>query len=547
MGEQKVFAREATGLVRAMAPHHVFIYNIMAVGLTGFTEAVLFSYAPGILPGGDIGIGIITAILAAIPFYLVVSMLASSMPRAGGDYVWQSRIISPAIGFAATLSAWTVWQWFFGAFLGSVMVTLGLQPFLVLLGHATGNQGYASLAVALESSNATFVITTVILVLGFLIAVRGMRFYVRLQYVLFGAALVSLLTMIGLLLTHTHQQFISSFDHAMLPVIGPNAYQNVTSAAAAAGIPTSPAFSASDTVILWAIVWLSMGYAAWSIYNLGEIKRAGSLRLQLFQIVGSLLAIGSLWAITWYVYSGTVGIGFIRAFNGLWFSGNPGPVSAVLGVVPDPFFPYIVSLLTPNPVLLAIIFLGMIFGIFQVVLIIYFASTRIMLAGAMDRVLPARVASVGTSSGAPLVSSLISLVGSEVWLYFVVYQFNAIGSYVATAGFGTEIAYLLLCVTAIVYPLRRRESYDSSPISRFRFGRLPAISVLGTLALLFNLFLTYEYVAGPNLFLTYPLVQSDEFVIGLFLVCLVIYYASRALRKKQGIDLRLSYRELPPE
>ncbi|HEV2226169.1 MAG TPA: amino acid permease [Nitrososphaerales archaeon] len=547
MGEQKAFARESTGLVRAMSPHHVFIYNMMAVGLTGFTEAVLFSYAPGVLPGGDIGIGIITTVLAAIPFYLVVSMLAASMPRAGGDYVWQSRIISPAIGFAATFSAWTVWQWFFGAFLGSVMVTLGLQPFLALLGQATGSQSYSSLAVALESPNATFVITTVILVLGFLITMRGMRFYVRLQYILFGAALLSLLTMIGLLLTHTHQQFVSSFDAAMLPVIGPNAYQNITSSAVASGVLVSPAFSASDTVVLWAIVWLSMGYAAWSIYNLGEIKRAGSLKLQLFEVVGSLLAIGSLWAVTWYAYSGTVGVGFIRAFNGLWFSGNPGPVSALLGVVPDPFFPYIVSLLTTNPVLLTMIFLGMIFGIFQVVLIIYFASTRIMLAAGMDRVLPARVASVSTSSGAPLATPLIALVGSEVWLYFVVYQFNSIGSYVATAGFGTEIAYLLLCATAIVYPLRRRESYDSSPISRFRVGRLPAISVLGTLALLFNLFLTYEYVAGPNLFLTYPLLQSDEFVIGLFVACLLIYYASRALRKRQGIDLGLSYRELPPE
>lgn len=547
MGEQKVFAREATGLVKAMAPHHVFIYNMMAVGLTGFTEAVLFSYAPGVLPGGDVGVAIITAVLAAIPFYLVVSMLASSMPRAGGDYVWQSRIINPAIGFAATFSAWTVWQWFFGAFLGSVMVTLGLQPFLALLGQMTGNQAYTSLAVALESPNATFVTTTVILVLGFLIAVRGMRFYVRLQYVLLSAALLSLLTMIGLLLTHTHEQFVSSFNAAMLPVIGPNAYQNVTGAAAAAGIQASPAFSASNTVILWAIVWLSMGYAAWSIYNLGEIKRAGSLRLQLFQMVGALLAIGSLWAVTWYAYSGTVGIGFIRAFNGLWFSGNPGPVSPILGVIPDPFFPYIVSLLTTNPVLLAIIFLGMIFGIFQVVLIIYFASTRIMLASAMDRVLPARVASVSSSSGAPFVSPLISLVGSEVWLYFVVFQFNAIGSYVATAGFGTEIAYLLLCVTAMAYPLRRRQSYDASPISKYRLGRIPAISILGTLALLFNLFLAYEYVAGPNLFLTYPLLQSDEFVIGLFLACLLIYYASRALRKRQGIDLRLSYREIPPE
>ena len=545
MGEQKVFERQATGLFRALAPRHVFIYNMMAVGVTGFTEAVLFSYAPGVLPGGDVGLAIITTVLAAIPFYLVVSMLASSMPRAGGDYVWQSRIINPAIGFAATFSAWSVWQWFFSAFLGSVMVTLGLQPFLASLGQVTGNQAYASLAVSMESPNATFEITTLILILGFLVAIRGMRFYAKFQYVLFGAALLSLFTMIGLLLTHTHQQFVSSFDAAMQPLAGSNAYQSVISAAT--GTLAKSAFSASDTVILWAVVWLSMGYAAWSIYNLGEIKRAGNLRVQLFQVVGSLLAIGTLWAITWYAYSGTVGIEFIRAFNSLWFSSNPGPVGAILNVVPNPYFPYIISLLTTNPILLGIIFIGMVFGIFQVVLIVYFASTRIMLAAAMDGVLPAKVASVSGSTGAPIFSPVISLVGSEVWLYFVVYHFNAIGSYVATAGFGTEVAYVLLCVTAIAYPLRRRASYESSPISGLRVGRLPAISILGTMALMFNLFLAYQYVAGPNLFLTYPLLQSDEFVVGLFLVCLLIYYASRALRKREGIDLGLAYREIPPE
>ncbi|MDG6983421.1 MAG: APC family permease [Nitrososphaerota archaeon] len=550
MAEQKTFVRETTGLVRAMSPHHAFIYNMMAVGLTGFTEAVLFSYGPAVLPGADVGIAIVTTVLAAVPFYVVVSMLASSMPRAGGDYVWQSRVINPAVGFAAAFSAWTVWQWFFSAFLGSVMVTLGFQPLFMELAQTTGNGGFASLATQLQTPSATFAITTAILFLGLLVAARGVRFYVKVQYVLFAGALLSLLVMIGLLLTHSHQDFVNSFNSAVSSynqTIGPNAYQAVISAAQGAGVALGQKFSAYDTVTLWAIAWLSLGYAAWSIYNLGEIKRAGNFRLQFFQIVGSFLAIGVLWAVTWYAYSATVGTEFIRAFNGLWFGSSPGPVGSVLGVVPDPFFPYIVSLLTTNPVLLALIFVGLAMGIFQVVLIIYFASTRIMLGAAMDRVLPSRVASVGSRTGAPLTALLISFIGSEVWLYFVVYQFNAIGSYVATAGFGTEIAYLLICVTAIIFPFRLKSVYDSSPISRYKLGRAPAISVAGVLALVFNLFMAYEYVAGPNLFLSYPLLQSDEFVLGLFTCCLLVYLLARAVRRRQGIDLGLSYKQIPPE
>jgi amino acid transporter len=550
LAEERVFVRESTGLVRAMSPHHAFIYNMMAVGLTGFTEAVLFSYGPAVLPGGDVGVGVLTTVLAAVPFYVVVSMLASSMPRAGGDYVWQSRILNPAVGFAATFSAWSVWQWFFSAFLGSVMVTLCLQPLFAELAHVTGGAAYASLATGLQAPGATFGITAAILLLGLLVAARGVRFYVKLQYVLFAGALLSLLTMLGLLLTSTHQDFVSSFNAAVYSynrTVGPDAYRAVISAAQAGGVSLGQKFNAYETVTLWAIAWLSLGYAGWSIYNLGEIKRAGNFRSQLLQIVGSYLAIGAVWAVTWYAYSGTVGLEFIHAFNGLWFGGRPGPVGAVLNVVPSPFFPYIISLLSKNPFVLGVIFIGMMMGIFQVVLIVYFASTRIMLGASMDRVLPSRVSSVRPGSGAPLVALLVSFAGSMVWLYFVVYQFNAIGSYVASAGFGTEVAYLLICVTAIVFPFRLKDVYAASPVSRYKIWRFPAVSVAGGLALAFNLFLAYEYVAGPNLFLTYPLLQSDEFVLGLFVFCLAIYLVSRAVRRRQGVELGLSYKQIPPE
>jgi amino acid transporter len=550
LAEEKVFVRESTGLVKAMSPRHAFIYNMMAVGLTGFTEAVLFSYGPAVLPGGDIGLGILTTVLAAVPFYVVVSMLASSMPRAGGDYVWQSRVLNPAVGFAATFSAWAVWQWFFSAFLGSVMVELCLQPLFADLARATGVAGYASLAAELQSPAATFVITAAILLLGLFVAARGVRFYVKVQYVLFGGALLSLLTMLGLLIASTHQDFVSAFNAAVYSydsAIGPNAYQVIINAASQSGVALGEKFSGYETITLWAIAWLSLGYAGWSIYNLGEIKRAGNLRLQLFQIVGSYLAIGALWALTWYTYSGTVGLTFIHAFNGLWFGSTPGPVGAVLNVVPDPFFPYIISLLSGDPLVLVVIFVGMMMGIFQVVLIVYFASTRIMLGAAMDRVLPSRVSSVSPRSGAPVAALLVSFFGSLVWLYFVIYHFNAIGSYVASAGFGTEIAYLLICVTAIAFPFRLKDVYDSSPISKYKVWRIPAISVAGALALAFNVFLAYEYVAGPNLFLTYPLLQSDEFVLGLVVVCMAIYFVSKWARRRQGMDLGLSYRRLPPE
>ncbi len=519
----------------------------MAVGLTGFTEAVLFSYAPAVLQGADVGIGIITTVLAGIPFYVAVAMLACSMPRAGGDYVWQSRVLSPLMGFGATFSAWVVWQWFFAAFLGEVMVTLGFQPFFALLGQTTGEQSYVTLASSLAEPNMIFLITSVILILGLLVGVIGIRFYVRLQYVLFAGALVSLLMLLGLVVTHTHQDFVNSFNSYMGPVIGPNAYQAVIRAGSTSGLSLSPSFSWANTVTLWAVAWLSLGYAGWSIYNLSEIKLANRFRLQAFQIIAAYAAIGAIWAVTWYAYSNVVGLDFIRAFNGLWFSSNPGPVNSILAIVPNPFFPYVGSLLTRNPIIFGGILLGAMLGYFQVVIIIYFASSRILTAASMDRVLPDRIGYVSPRYSSPLIALIVTFLGCEVWLYFVTYQFPAIGSYVATAGFGTEVAYIFLCVTAVLFPYRLRRVYELSPIAKYKLGKIPLISILGVLALIFNLYLTYQYVAGPNLFLTYPLLQSDEFVAALFIVCLMIYPVSRLIRRRQGIDVGAAFTQLPPE
>ncbi|MGI0091330.1 MAG: hypothetical protein ACREBS_06440, partial [Nitrososphaerales archaeon] len=135
--KKSVFTRNSTGLIKEISPHQAFIYNFMAIGLYTFTWATLFSIAYSTkFAGSSIGLAVVMMALAAIPFYLCTSMLSSAMPRAGGDYVWQSRVIHPAIGFASTFSAWTVWQWYFSGFLGVVITTLGFQPYFALLGKS---------------------------------------------------------------------------------------------------------------------------------------------------------------------------------------------------------------------------------------------------------------------------------------------------------------------------------------------------------------------------------------------------------------------------
>src|SRR5512136_2184327 len=87
----ELFLRKATGLVRGWSVRDSLIYaclstNVVTLGLVEFAYQSLF-------PGGQI----LTAVLISgvwVSFLVIAySGLVVTIPRAGGDYVWQSRIL----------------------------------------------------------------------------------------------------------------------------------------------------------------------------------------------------------------------------------------------------------------------------------------------------------------------------------------------------------------------------------------------------------------------------------------------------------------------
>ncbi len=532
----------------------------MAIGLCTFTWVTLYSIAYSQpLFGSDVGIAILIMAIVAIPFYLVTSMLSSSMPRSGGDYVWQSRVLHPLVGFASTFSAWTVWQWYFASFLGIVITTIGFQPYFALLGQT--NAYYASLAASLAANfgfnTSVFWITTAIIVLGLIIAAAGMKFYVRLQYILFAGSAISALTILFLLATTTHTAFVSAFNRFTAPLV---AGTNISSAVQSAGgyyqyilataNITAPAFSWARTLALMAIIWVSFGYAFWSIYNLAEMKKAGNLRTQAWIQVGSSLVFAVFLLALWYLLQSVVGVKFLESFYSLFYNYSGAAASNPTNPIAffyTPYYPALIASISTSPIVWGLILLGLTFGIFQVILIVYFASTRIMLASSIDRVLPEKVSYVNSRSHSPLIGLIIAAIGCEAFLALIIYD-TSITSYFTTAGLGTQIAYILISVTAILFPFRKKKIFEASPIAKYKLGGMPWLSILGVLSLIVNLYIAYIFVAGPSFTgVTAPTTSSIEFVLGIFLACLVVYLIAWGIRRSQGIDLKLSFSEVPPE
>ena len=88
--EVSLFVRKASGLVRAWSIFDAFIYatfsiNLITLGLFIFSYCWYF--------GGSLGTAIVVGGIFTIFEVIVYASLISAMPRAGGDYVWQSRIL----------------------------------------------------------------------------------------------------------------------------------------------------------------------------------------------------------------------------------------------------------------------------------------------------------------------------------------------------------------------------------------------------------------------------------------------------------------------
>src|SRR5689334_11673486 len=104
-----LFVRNATGLVRSWATFDGFLYsyfsiNIVALGFFAFAYGYIF-------PGGNLLTAIIVSGIFVLFEVVVYAALISAMPRAGGDYVWQTRLLNGGLGFVLAVTGWVFILW----------------------------------------------------------------------------------------------------------------------------------------------------------------------------------------------------------------------------------------------------------------------------------------------------------------------------------------------------------------------------------------------------------------------------------------------------
>jgi len=77
-----------------------------------------------------------------------------------------------------------------------------------------------------------------------------------------------------------------------------------------------------------------------------------------------------------------------------------------------------------------------------------------------------------------------------------------------------------------------------------RVGKVPVITIIGVLSLLSCIFMAVVFVLDPLSGMT-PFMIGFNVVI--FLSGLVVYYVAKWIQARRGVDVSVSYKEIPKE
>jgi amino acid transporter len=540
----QVFTRRASGLVRVMSPYSAFAYNILNIGVIfPWVYITTIAYMPGAsIWAGILICGTFTSFLA-----VVYAGLASAMPRTGGDYVFQSRTLRPWFGFAtvATMIITFFLQW--QALGGWLLSVLGVYPMLTGLGVMTNNPTLIDWGAWYLVGWGPTLVTMVSSTIAALVLIKSFRWFVKLQWIMWYGFLMSYVLMVILFFVTSNSTFISRYDRAATLVGGGSgAYAAILSNAMANSFTPGRTISIAATILVTPVALTSLGWVGYAQEQAGEIQGAQSLKNQMFINFGGGVVSMFMMAILALVMVRTVDQNWLGAASYLAFNGAfPQPP------IP-PWFSSLAIMLTDSPILLFLMIIGVMLNAIQVVFNVIVGWTRVAVAMSIDGVLPKAISHVSPRTHTPVIAHVVFLVlGGFVFAYV----YNLVPGYQTVTLAVTAVATVMYTGTALggaLFPWTRKEVYATAPISKFKVGPIPLITICGVIAAFFSVAMLYYFLTViwlVNVDITNPGYSGNAFiyaVVVIFFGWVAYYFVRRAYLRRIGVNLDLAYKEIPP-
>ena len=587
-----LFLRNATGLVKGWSGFDAFTYSFMSVNLVTlgmFYSLAVFAYVPAASPVLSILIAAIAVTFLAVAYAGLIAV----MPRAGGDYVWQTRVLDGipgivtgavvggialylvanalgqgglaliagvvglvvggfigslrgGIGFVLAATGWWFILAMWAPIYGAILKIEFFQPLAALVGSQAGVDFFGS-------DTGTLVVSLIVIALTSWLVALGMAGYARIQRICLYLGLIGFAIMVVLMLVSSQDQFMAAFDVANQRMFNvPGAYEKTLADAATndAFVPTlapldmgadlGATLGAAVVMLPFMLFWIL--YPNWGSTLYGEVRGSGDFRKVLRGMLGGIWVTAILAIVFVLLAAKTFGWDFFNATNVNfinWFYGY---------TTTDPTVP----IWSYPPLLASYLIDNTIFQILMVVIFgawflgwsgtLFLSSTRMIFAAAFDRILPERAAQVSENRGVPVVALLFIMIPAII--VSVIYAFSAdFRALTLDATLVIAVTFLGSTIAATILPWWKPELFDNSPIA----GLKVVISVASLIISLILAYVIYLWLSNPLYGIGVGNANSIIFLGVLYGLAAIVYVAARLYRRSQGVDLDAIHAEIPAE
>src|ERR1700751_2279149 len=373
----RLFIRQTSGLVRDLAitaARGISLTSVAVVntfinfnaGLTDFAKA-------------DMYLPLVAGAIIWLVAMFAYRYLLRAVPRAGGEYVYLSRIVSPVAGSVAGLGIAVVFTYVLST---NAHFAAQFTPFMLSgLGSAFHSTAIANAGNHLTSNLSIAWLSVILMLIVAALSLFSVKIVARIIFWLIVLQVVAFVALIGVLAFHSHDSFVSALANYSNH---PGAYNAIIAGAKSNGVVFGTSIAAAVAIIPFMV--LNYNGVLYSYYVGGELRRPGRTYL-----IASAVSIGVLvvlWVGVWAILRARAGLTFMQAQANLGVV-NPtadGKITSLSSVAGGLGYGMILS---PDPITKILFATAVPFAELAVNLAFLTVTTRVLFAQAFDRRLPA--------------------------------------------------------------------------------------------------------------------------------------------------------------
>jgi basic amino acid/polyamine antiporter, APA family len=490
MSNVTLFVRKASGLVRAWSVFDAFIYATFSINLITL-GLFIFSYCYYLQ--GSLATGVVVGALFTIFEVIVYASLISAMPRAGGDYVWQSRILNRGIGFVLSVTGWWFILWLWTPLYGQMLTYEFYTPLLAIAGLKDAALWFTG------TPEGLLVGMISVCVIVFIYIAVGMKWYARVQKFCFWGGLVGLALVFLLLLFGNNTTFMANFNE-LAPGFGAQAgdtYSATLAAGEAAGTVAGPLWPLALGTSIFLVPMLTFFnlWPNWGSTLYGEVRGASDYKRNFWGMAAAIIVttVGAL--ILFALIAKTIGWDFYNKANGAFWNYTFGYTT---DTPPLPIWPYpalFAAFMIKSRVVQFIVVLLMSLWWFGWSGTLFLSSTRVIFAASIDRMLPEWVSRIEPRTKTPINALLLMVIPSII--ISVLYAYNIFGmrTLALDATVVIAITFLGSTIAATILPWRAKDVFDGSPIAKYKVPTWLAwiVTIVFAAAVVYLIKLSFTY------------------------------------------------------